>query len=197
MIKNTKSSKAFSVIEILVVLAITAVLIGLSIFGMLQFRRVVEADQAVNDLVSVIKETKTRAKNNTVDTKNGFVAADMIDHNYGYFLQFDSLQVKRYTCKKPRNQSVWVPSTDCLTSNGEKLKKESFSNVGFDNLAVCDGILIENLTEKVIVYIGNSPLLASPLLQIYIVFNDDSNVNTRIFRKLNIVPATGDISIVI
>jgi type II secretory pathway pseudopilin PulG len=196
MVNKPNIKKAYTILELLIVMGIVSVTVALSIYGMLQFRRLAEADQAVTDIVSSIKETKNRAKNNTIDTKNNLDLSILVKNNFGYLLKFDTDQVTRYTCTKLRT-ATWnaISTTQCIT-NKEELKKSSFSNIGFESATPgCDGFLLENLTEKISITNVNVINAGITACTINVILKDDSNAVTKIFRRISVNTITGNITV--
>lgn len=139
--------KAFTIIELVVVLGIIGLVGTLGIYGMVTFRRVVQTREAANELIGVAKETRNMAKNNTI-TKD----ADTDNYVYAWSLTFDetSNQLKRYLCRQPIGTStptVWTcPATTGATV--QPLKSVIFSDVNYDLTQAnsCKRIIFENLT---------------------------------------------------
>ena len=192
MVKNSKNLAAYTIVELMVVMVIIGVLMGLSIYGMLQFRRITEADQAVKDLVSVIKETKTRAKNNTIDTQNNDPKL-LFTNNFGYIIRFVAAQdqVFRSICNKRASEPLWNPLVDCPVLGFQKdvLKQSSFTNITYNTSGTCDAILFENLTERMFLVKSSSlVLLPTTSCEVKVVYKDTGEV----FRKITFDSTTGN-----
>lgn len=63
--------KAFSMLEMVIVLAIIAVLMGLGWTGLINFRSTAEMQNAYSELVSVIKSQQNKAKNSVSSKSDG------------------------------------------------------------------------------------------------------------------------------
>lgn len=143
-----KKNKAFSLVEIMIVLAIIGVLMGLGIYAMTQLRRTLEADQAVQDFSSIIKETEARAKNNTVP--NGTAKSQLISNNYGYLLKFSEAEgIVRWVCHKALSDG-WQDVVNDIETKCEA--RESLIAASYGNIKMkpdnCNSVIIENLTER-------------------------------------------------
>lgn len=181
--------RAFTLVEILVSMAIISALVGLGIVSLSQFRRTMEADQAGDAIMAGIKETKNLAKNNSV---NGITSgSEMLNKNFAYKLTFEGNTVYRQLCSKGFTDPWGSPN--CLGTKVD-LKPSSFSNVLLAPQAdsPCDIVYIENLTEKMYAFKSTVPTteVTSPC-KIDLVFKD----NSEKYRTLVIKPANGNYSI--
>lgn len=68
-----KVIKAFSMLEIVLVLAVLAILMGLGWTGLINFRSTAETQNAYSELVSVIKTIQNRANNSVSSTSTGVI----------------------------------------------------------------------------------------------------------------------------
>ncbi len=63
--------KAFSMLEIIIVLAVLAIIMGLGWSGLITFRSTAEMQNAYSELVSVIKSEQNKAKNSVSSKSDG------------------------------------------------------------------------------------------------------------------------------
>jgi len=63
--------KAFSLLEMIIVLAVLAILMGLGWAGLINFRSTAEMQNAYSELVSVIKSEQNKAKNSVSSKSDG------------------------------------------------------------------------------------------------------------------------------
>jgi len=167
---NCFMKQGFSMLEILLVMAIIGVLLAIGTAGLTTLRVNMEAQQAINEVTSNIKDTQNKAQNDTVNTTATieqlkanvfgyqlFTALDPVSNTYGIYRQF---------CMKPiQPASAWnTHSSSC--SSPELLKSASFSNIDVSNvnypgppavISGCQtgkygGILFENLTGNIYVF---------------------------------------------
>lgn len=180
MIKHTMKKKAFSLIEILVVLLIISGLIGIGIYSMLQLRRVLEADQATKEFITIIKETKNLAKNNSINFEAD--KSQLLTHNFGYKLIFKDETIYRALCKKSFD-GTW---NQAICDTPIELKSSRYGNILLQTINNnCNEVIFENLTEKMY-FITNNTLLAEDECRIKIIFADDPTQRYKdiLFTKL-------------
>lgn len=174
--------KAFSVLEILIVLLIIGALIGLGVYSLLQLRRVLEADQATKDFISIIKETKNLAKNNSINEDTD--KARLLTHNFGYKLLFNNNTISRALCRKPFGYA-W-DSASVLCDEAINLKNSRYGNILLEPIANnCNAVIFENLTEKMFLLRDNTLILDNQC-RIKIIFADDTTQRYKdiLFTKL-------------
>lgn len=129
--------RGFTLLEILVVMAIIAVLLYMLVRVMANFRRTVELQQASDLIVSSINETKNYSANNILPDQ---VIIDK-DSIYAYRLLPTTNNIERKVCEKYMSAG-W----NCDIS----IKKDLFLDMG-DKIVLtpegCDSILLINLTS--------------------------------------------------
>jgi len=130
---------AFTLLEILVVMAIIAVLLYMLIQVMAVFRRNVELQQASDQIISGINQTKNFATNNVLPN-------DITIENetiYAYKLTPEGNNLTRRVCKKTGSVTIW----DCsLTLEAESLLANYVQNVVLHPVG-CDSLLLINLVN--------------------------------------------------
>jgi len=150
----------FSYIELLVVMAIIAILFGIGSAGLLRLQDTMRAEQGVNQLASFLKSEKNKAKNNVIDEATLIstgpgrdVFKDLNKYMLGTRFKFDITNnhgvIYKSKCWRELtlNWGGFGTSTHCT---GE----EVISLVGgiyFSNPAIrpCNSVLFENLTEQI------------------------------------------------
>lgn len=164
-----KIKKGYTLLEILVVMAIIAFLLAMLIQVMANFRRTIELQQASDLIVSSVNETKNYAANNVLP--DGLV----IDNNsiYAYRLFPQSNDIERRVCQKIGNSLTW----DCSIST----KIDKFVDVQNNNIVLntvgCDSILLINLISDW--QVGSSGVYSDSVCQIEL----SHRTNSQIFRK--------------
>lgn len=165
--------KAFSLLEILIVMVIIGLLIAIGAGGLIVFRENTEAEQATNEVLALLKETQTKAKNNTIPFSHNqdstqFAAAK--NRNYAFIITSTSVSgrliLQRRICWKPITtpetswNSIILDTTNCTTV--EDLIPPKFLNIEVENAGtygvpvnpICpltppSAIVFENLTGKI------------------------------------------------
>lgn len=150
----------FSYIELLVVMAIIAILFGIGSAGLLRLQDTMRAEQGVNQLASFLKSEKNKAKNNVIDeailTSTGpgrDVFTDLNKYMLGTRLRFDIANhpgiVYKSKCWRELifNWGSFGTPSHCTT-------EEEISLVGGIRFAdpvsnACKYVLFENLTEQI------------------------------------------------
>ena len=172
----------FSYLELLVVMAIIAILFGIGTAGLLRLQDTMRAEQGVNQLASFLKSEKNKAKNNVIDeailtssSQGSIVFKNIKNYMLGTRFRFDITNhpdiVYMSLCWRDlaSNWGSFSTSSNCTT-------EEEVSLVGGIRLAdpplnACKYVLFENLTEQLFLdpsvdcsldiitdYINNPPL---------------------------------------
>lgn len=144
MVKRKSYKTAFTLLEILVVLAIISTLLYMIVQAMSNFRRSVELQQASDRIVSAINETKNFASNNILPD-------DVVIENdkiYGYRLtpNIENNDIVREVCSKVVGSLTW----DCSVS-GQKDDLVTAGSVQLRNIVItpqgCTSALLVNMTN--------------------------------------------------
>lgn len=154
--------KAYTLVEILVVMVIVGVLTAMGVYAYNYFKKVVEINQSINSVASSIKETKNFAKNNSIT--GDVPAPDLLNKKLAYKIDVVNNTLRRSFCSIPITQN-WDDSNlivSCYASYKDiDLKQKLHDNVVFTAISgQCDNIIFENLTGKIIFRSGNSALIA-------------------------------------
>lgn len=129
--------RGYTLLEILVVMAIIAILLSMLVSVMADFRRTVELQQASDFIASSINETKNYAANNILPDQ---VIIDK-DSIYAYQILPTSNNLERRICEKYRSSS-W----DCTISGKIDMFLDMDDKIVLNPVG-CDSILLINLTS--------------------------------------------------
>jgi hypothetical protein len=126
-------------------MAITGAMLALGTLGLVVLRRTTEVQGGADSLVSAVKETQNKAKNNSFDINIGLPTSVYLNDIFGFKITFDGSGAYRYTCHKTAAAASW----SCL--NLEYLKNPQFSQVKYANPAAtdCKAVLFVNLTGDI------------------------------------------------
>jgi prepilin-type N-terminal cleavage/methylation domain-containing protein len=135
--------KAFSLFEIIMVMAIVAILMGLGWSGLMTFRATSEMQNAYSELVSVIKTEQNKAKNSLSAGTEGVTP----DH-YSIFISGN--QYFAYNCRKTSTVNNNVRCTKDSTFIARILPQDITINPSSNTAATpfCKGIGFTRLTGK-------------------------------------------------
>lgn len=187
--------EAFTIFEVLIVMAIIGLLTGLGVMGLIQFRNNVEAEQATLDLLSLLKETQTRAKNNTIPINS--VLTDVKDRSYFYWINityktFPYTKIERRLCWKTDkvtyasivNYDNCEPAEELLPKNNSNLSITSLCSTYLSPVSpATNGIIFEHLTGKI--YYKSDTTIAENC-NIYIRFKSNySGFSSTIYSYIN------------
>lgn len=155
--------KGFTLLEILIVMTIIALLIALGAGGMIQWRENTEASQATQEVLAILKEIQTKAKNNTIPTdhiQDPTQFAQVNSRNYGFVIQQedsgDNQKLYYQICWK-NTAETWANKL-CQTDK-QYLIPQRYSNIAFSvysginpgmDCDFNDLVIIENLTGMII-----------------------------------------------
>jgi len=172
MVKRKSHKTAFTLLEILVVLAIISTLLYMIVQSMSNFRRSVELQQASDQIASSINETKNFASNNILPD-DVVVENDKI---YGYRLtpNAENNNIVREVCSKVVDSPTW----DCsISSRKDYLIADFLQNVIIVPQG-CINILLINMTNDWLYEVDGSGFLDTGLCHLELSHKQD----IRIFR---------------
>lgn len=135
------NKKAYTFLEILVVMGIIAVLLYMLIQVIAAFRRNLELQQASDQITIGISETKNLSNNNILP--DSLIPSS--NEIYGYSLEVLNYRLVRTTCVRDISDTTWNcgsvgPQVDLVT---DKLVNIKLSAAG------CDNVLMINLTGDI------------------------------------------------
>lgn len=134
------AKKGYTLLEILVVMAIIAVLLYMLTRMMANFRRTVELQQASDMIISSINETKNYSINNILP--DGEIVDK--DYIYAYKLEIDSTNnLKRSACKKKPTEFYWQCE---LGAKVDYFLQNMSNKIVFIGNNDCESIFLINLT---------------------------------------------------
>lgn len=166
---SAHKTSGFTLLEILVVMAIIAVLLYFLIQSIAIFRRNVILQQASDQVSTVLTETSNYAGNNILP--DGFSVEN--DKIYGYAIAIENNNLVRKVCTKALISNVWV----CDNSTSETLLEDVLISIRLN--ADCEGVLFINLSGDVkIGSLGNFD--SDGICTVELSHAED----TRIFRKI-------------
>jgi prepilin-type N-terminal cleavage/methylation domain-containing protein len=154
MKKSLKTNeKGFSLIELIVVMAIIALLIGLGTESLIRFRSTVEVQEAGRQLVSQLNLLKNSAKNDVRPPE-----LTQVSDIKGYQLLIDDNELDLNVCTSPTVNTAVQRWAEC--SPNEQLSQrllELSINVNFtedsvsdiQNADQCDSVFFESLTGDI------------------------------------------------
>ena len=144
--KQLEKINGFTLLEIMVVLAIFAVLFGLGVVAYTNYLRSSMLNEASNQVITVLKETQNMAKNNTLPKNQD--ASARLQNKYYYVIEFKDNNIVRYLLSL-NNVGKW--GTVAMES---KLKLDvpiKSASYGKSNTE-CSLIMFEMLTGKLHVW---------------------------------------------
>jgi len=133
--------KAFSLLEMIIVLAILAILMGLGWSGLINFRSTAEMQNAYSELVSVIKSEQNKAKNSVSSTSTGTTP-------YYYALFFANNKYYAFNCAKPSSSSGITRCTKDTTVTFRQLP----ADIKINPDSRCAGLGFEILNGKFVAF---------------------------------------------
>jgi|GEM_PF-3902491 len=131
---------AFTILEIVISLSISAMLIGLGLSGFFYFRRGTEFNQARNEIYLTVRDIQNRARN-SVSYNSTTPLTSQVE---GYALFFNANALELRYCTVASNNSVSCSTT--ITSN---VVSQQFSKLAFAPPTNCQRIFFERLTGAV------------------------------------------------
>jgi len=141
---NNKLLKAFTMIELLVVLSIIGIIFALIISGMFGVQRAIQVQLAIEEVMAVLKETRSLAENNTL-TATEIGNTDLI---YGFHISFAGNDMNRKKCLFDEGVGVW----DCSAGIDQSQKSKSLGDIEYfiDPSPRCN-FIFENLSGDIFV----------------------------------------------
>jgi prepilin-type N-terminal cleavage/methylation domain-containing protein len=139
---------AFTLIELIAVLAIMAIVTGISLQAMLVFRQTVQFQQAESDFISALRTTQNRARNSVSSAALLAQGVPLIEAGVdGYALFFRGNNYSMRYCTR-----VSAIRYDCLGVEQPNLKAGEFSDVGVISTDTnkCSGILFTRLNADIL-----------------------------------------------
>jgi len=154
---------AFTFLELLIVMSIIALLFGSGVAGLLRLRASMEAEQATNQLLSILKAEQNKAKNNVNNVELGSSFPDIskkqFDYVFGVWLHFtgalDFKLEKRICWRLISPGASWT--TPIATRNCTSPEEISISGAAINFSTIvpgytpCIDIIFENLSEKIFI----------------------------------------------
>ena len=142
---------ALTLVEMLIVMAIIGLLLGLGVAGMVRLQASMTAEQATNQLISILKAEKNKVKNNVMDTNFIFSSSpDKFSNVFGTRFQIEGGAITKTICYRVFDHE-WDSPFVC-SSNDENISSAGITNLSSVN---CTDVIFENLTEKVYLFNGS------------------------------------------
>lgn len=130
-------------------MGIIGMVLTLGIWGMLVFRRTVEIQQSLDEVVAVVKEARSLAENNVLP--KDIVPNILTNENgiYGYEISFENDNLVRRLCPYSTKKSKWETNSK-VCEDAYELKSQTFQQILYDQRDDgCSTILFENLTGEI------------------------------------------------
>ena len=134
--------RAFSLLEILVVLAITAVVMALGTYSLLSFRNFTQVQNGYTNLVSLLKQQQNKAKNSISSEAKRDQSGSILDSIPDFYaLSFTENKYSLYYCDKVGNDRV-----NCFIENSQSIDQREFNSIEIQ--LECEGGLLGLAFEK-------------------------------------------------
>lgn len=146
-------------------MGIIAVLMGLGITGLNQFRGTIELQNAYSDVISALETLQNRARNAVATPSTTPGVATVTDYSGMAFLQ-DTYDFK--ICRK-------AGSLVTCTTEASDLKPAEISNISFSVTADCTTIAFARLTGDIVSIDGSGNVITEGNCTIRLIHNQTSN----------------------
>ncbi len=155
--KNIFSNqKGLTLLELIVVMAITVVVGVLGIYGLVLFKRTSTLTQASREFVSNLESARNKARNNTLSTvKRGQAIDPLVGKVDAYAISIDTA-TSDYSLKYCMLGTTVTTDYDCSGAERDNLKAKIYSDVliTFEQTSpyTCRGILFEAVTGRIMIF---------------------------------------------
>ncbi len=149
MHKVLKKNSGFSLLELIVVLAILAVMGSLSVLGLLRFRQTAILKQASREFFSNIETARNKARNNTLSTSKDSSSNVFNSKVDAYAIVLEGSNYSLYYCDKTSSIGAGTQDYTCDVETAD-LKAQTFVDVAIavdeESAYECSGILFETVS---------------------------------------------------
>lgn len=143
--KYNSNGSGFSLLEILVVMAILAILMAMLSRAITNFRQTSELQQVNDQIMSGINETKSYVNNNVLP-KDINIQSTYI-YAYQLTISDDKTNIIRKICSFDTNLPMNADAWDCdISTRKDNLLSNQFKNIELSYSDECNGVLLINLT---------------------------------------------------
>lgn len=165
-----KVIRAFTLIEVMVVLAIIAALSGLGITALIQFRNGVELNNGIFQLNSILQTAENNARN---ATSTGGTAGSTPDY---YVLEFGATSIQTKSCNKQGTSG-----TTC--TNNEVINEPAGVDWYTTTTTPCVGIAYEKRSGDLVFRQANGTIVTTGQCRISItITSNGSKTNQNLIR---------------
>lgn len=186
--------KAFTVVELMVVMAIIALLSGLGIQALITFQQTVQFQQAQADIITIFNNIRNQARN-SVASKGEVIDGSTLPNAVvdGYAIFFDDNTYSLRSCTITRRATSELEGS-CNKVEDQDAKPISVNEVNIYPLdpSVCKGILIERLSVDFYAMEDITSTLQNPA---ECVFRIEHSRNSELVRdiKIDLINNTSEI----
>lgn len=135
------NQKGFSLLELIIVMAVIAVVMGLGWSGLMSFRATAEMQNAYSELVSVIKTEQNKAKNSVSSGNDGVTP-------YFYSLFFVDNKYYAFNCGDTRDQLSPTSNSIRCVKNPDVTFRQLPADIKIVPDSKCSGLGFAKLTGK-------------------------------------------------
>jgi type II secretory pathway pseudopilin PulG len=157
-----KDLKAITILESIIVMGIIAILLGISTYGLVQFRSTIELQNAYADVISALQTLQNRARN-AVSVTNG-TTTTIVDYTS---MEFLSTSYDFQACTKAGTRATCRDEESTITPT-------EISNITFSIASECAVIGFARLTGDIVTIDTNGVITTEGNCTIRLIHNQTS-----------------------